>query len=215
MIDVANLRPSDVETILEEGVSLDTKNAILAGVSRMLKEIRPDQGADSDRIHLAASMLGMARVWEAVSPSELARAIDGGHKENVTDFLQGLPAPYGREVAFEMVTSRDKAMQAGSSYQAPVYRDNSEKLLEFLKKWRARRSPRSAASFTHVAVVTHASAEKDLIADADELVIEDRYRVAAAAIGRSAKTGEFAKTGRFTASPKKRRGFAIRRRMDT
>ncbi|WP_106797446.1 hypothetical protein [Rhizobium sp. H4] len=108
MIDVANLRPSDIETLIEEGLSGPTVDAILSGISRMVKEVHPDGGADSDRIHLTANMLAMAGVWKAIQPAELARALDGGQHENIVVFLEGLPPKYNREVAYELITGGDK-----------------------------------------------------------------------------------------------------------
>lgn len=105
MIDVANLRPSDIETLMDEGFSPEAKLGILEGLKRLLSEVRPDGGADSDRIHMTADMLAMAGAWKEIDAHDLALAIVGTNDLNIKDFIEGLPDIYAREVAFHLVTS--------------------------------------------------------------------------------------------------------------
>ncbi|MGO7751148.1 hypothetical protein [Rhizobium ruizarguesonis] len=105
MIDVANLRPSDIETFMDEGFSPEAKQGILEGLKRLLSEVRPDGGADSDRIHMTADMLAMAGAWKEIDAHDLALAIVGTNDLNIKDFIEGLPDSYAREVAFHLVTS--------------------------------------------------------------------------------------------------------------
>ncbi|MBX4919988.1 hypothetical protein HJA76_09730 [Rhizobium bangladeshense] len=108
MIDVANLRPSDIERLREDGISQGVKNAILEGLNRLLREVRPDGGADSDRIHMVASMLAMGDVWRRVDAKELAAAIAYANELNIKSFIEGLPERYGRDVAYHLVTTTPK-----------------------------------------------------------------------------------------------------------
>ncbi|OBY03192.1 hypothetical protein BAE36_32075 [Rhizobium leguminosarum bv. trifolii] len=105
MIDVANLRPSDIETLMDEGFSPEAKQGILEGLKRLLSEVRPDGGADSDRIHMTANMLAMAGAGKKIDSYDLALAIVGTNDLNIKDFIEGLPDSYAREVAFHLVTT--------------------------------------------------------------------------------------------------------------
>lgn len=104
MVNVATLLPSDVERLKSEKLSNEDRTAILSSVSVMLQTVRPDGGADSDRIYMAAQMLDMANVWEQIDAAALAKAIVQAPADARKDFLEGLPHNYAAEVAHNILT---------------------------------------------------------------------------------------------------------------
>ncbi len=217
MIDVANLRPSDIERLAEEGLSPGIKDEILSGVSKMVNEVRPDGGADSDRIHLAANLLAMAGAWKSIKAGELARALEGGQQQNIVVFLQGLPPNYNREVAYELITGNKETKVVNRAYRVTAgrlietnrARDEEaevrrESVLRLLKKWRARRPNTQAKGLFGLfgslpTDIQEIDPEEVIVFAADKVYIP---------VGRNSETGRFnkaasAKTKRAVSRPRR------------
>jgi hypothetical protein len=103
MLNVAALKPSDIERLKSEGLTLIDKLEILASLQVMFRDVRPDGGADSDRIYMAAQMLSMAGVWEKIASAELAVVFRHASKEATAAFLEGLPHDYAMELALNVI----------------------------------------------------------------------------------------------------------------
>lgn len=104
MVNVASLRPSEIERLQGQALSDEDRDSILSSLKTMLAEVRPDGGADSDRIFMAAQMLDMAGVWGQIQAEDLASTISHAPNEAVKAFIEGLPHNYAAEIAFKLVT---------------------------------------------------------------------------------------------------------------
>lgn len=136
MINVASLRPSDIERLIEDGFSDEDKKAILSSLRTMLLEVRPDGGADSDRIYMAAQMLEMAGAWEQIAVEDLVETISGAPFETIQVFLEGLPHTYGAELAFKMMTDSSDLSTMRIVKQAYERQRVLERVQELEKAWR-------------------------------------------------------------------------------
>ena len=103
MINVAYLKPSDIEKLKSTVLDLESKAALLAGIQSLLSEVEPDGGADDDRIVSSAEALSMANVWKQIPPVELANSLADCHRSSVGLFLSGIPREYAGEVSFQLV----------------------------------------------------------------------------------------------------------------
>lgn len=110
MVNVASLKPSDIERLGSDELSEVDRASILSSLQTMLREVRADGGADSDRIYMAAQMLDMANVWDQIGAGDLAAALADAPQESIKILLEGLPHPYAAEVAYKILTE-----------EAPVY----------------------------------------------------------------------------------------------
>lgn len=132
MINVADLLPSEIERLRDEGVSADDQKAILASLDRFLAETNPDNGADTDRIYMAACMLTMANVWGKISTEEIAQILSNCVPANRKAFLEGLPHEFAGDVAISMVGKDDLSLLTLAAGSAIVDRPvQSRKLKPF------------------------------------------------------------------------------------
>ncbi|SCX31693.1 hypothetical protein [Agrobacterium rosae] len=104
MIDVAALKPTDIEDLSEAALTEQDKSELLSSVLRMLTELAPDNGANSDRIFMSAQMLDMAGVWAQISPKELAKTLLASGPSARRPFIEGLPHDFAAEVSLAIVT---------------------------------------------------------------------------------------------------------------
>jgi len=100
MINVAMLKPSDIERLSEGPLSHDDANDILTSLRRALNELSSDGGANDDRIYMAAQMLTMAGVWEKLGAEPVARFIADAPESSMKVFIEGLPHAYATDVAY-------------------------------------------------------------------------------------------------------------------
>ncbi|NKK58857.1 hypothetical protein GFM44_23455 [Rhizobium leguminosarum bv. viciae] len=107
MINVAALMPTDIERLMADGLAANDKASILQTLERMVIEVAPDGGADTDRVYMAASMLSMAKVWDQIGADELAKSLAAAHRITKTAFLDGLPHAYAGNVALALVAHSD------------------------------------------------------------------------------------------------------------
>jgi hypothetical protein len=98
MIDVAVLRPSQIEDLAERAWSQAEKVDVLDGISDMLGKTPSDGGADSDRISMAATYLTLAGAWRVISATELADTVKAFSREAQNDFLDGLSSDFAHQV---------------------------------------------------------------------------------------------------------------------
>lgn len=104
MINVALIRPSDIERLMSLELADADKASILASIETMLREVAADGGAGSDRIYLSAQSLDMAGVWEQIAADELASVISAAPFEARKVFLEGLPHRYAADVSLAILT---------------------------------------------------------------------------------------------------------------
>ncbi|MDH6269168.1 hypothetical protein M2360_004594 [Rhizobium sp. SG_E_25_P2] len=110
MIDVAVLRPSQIEDLSSRPWSDTDKRDVLSGIAEMLDKTPSDGGADSDRIYMAASHLTIAGAWQAISTIELARVVGAARLDAQNDFLDGLPRDVAGLVSREILRQLEQTL---------------------------------------------------------------------------------------------------------
>lgn len=98
MLNVAALKPSDIELLRECKWDEGIIQSVLDSIKQMQIDVRSDDGADSDRIYMAAHFLGMAGAWNHISSVRLANVIGNALPKWKDDFIAGLPDSYAHEI---------------------------------------------------------------------------------------------------------------------
>lgn len=130
MINVAALRPSDIERLSREKLSEDDKDAIIDSVRAMLAETVGDGGADTDRVFMAAQLLDMAGVWSQIPAERLADVVAASPRTSGAPFLEGLPHSYASEVALKVLTAPRNAEHRDSRPYVLVSQEQTESWLD-------------------------------------------------------------------------------------
>lgn len=116
MIDVAVLKPSQIEDLSSRPWSDADKRDVLNGIADMLDKTFSDGGADSDRIYMAASHLTTAGAWRAISAIELARVVGAARLDAQNDFLDGLPSDVAGLVSREILRQLEETQHRQRSW---------------------------------------------------------------------------------------------------
>ncbi|WP_104668665.1 hypothetical protein [Ensifer adhaerens] len=171
MVNIASLRPSDIERLSGGPLSPEDKNSILSSLQTMLSEIQSDGGADSDRIYMAAQMLDMANVWDQIPKEDLAKAVSDAPELAIKDLLEGLPHDYAREVSYLILTEekprprlKDDAywlshFYGGDTHESEqelplIYTKGRSRLLQLMKRYAGNRPVRDlGGSEPRVAII--------------------------------------------------------------